>query len=83
MLISGLSQNEQKLLDAHNKYRRVHNAPAMTINTNMSAKAAAWAKHLLSLGTLQHHPHMHGDGENLFYDCSAVQANVEESTDEW
>ena len=86
MLISGLSQNEQKVLAAHNKYRKIHNAPAMRINTQMSAKAAKWAKHLASTATFEHDVHnLNGDGESLFYDCDYGTGTdpVGECTTDW
>ena len=62
---------EQESLDAHNKYRKVHNVPPMKLNPDMSANAAKWAEHMASLGTLEHaeSEERDGNGENIFYAC--------------
>ena len=83
-----LSENEQKVLDAHNKYRKIHNAPAMKINTEMSAEAAEWAEHLASTGTFEHsrsdRADRNSDGENLYYSCSSYDPDpVGDGVKEW
>ena len=79
-----LSENEQKVLDAHNKYREIHNAPAMKINTEMSAEAAEWAEHLASTGTPEHpdRDDRNSDGENLYYSCGSYDP-VGDGVKEW
>ena len=49
---------EQVILGAHNKYRKIHNAPAMRINTDMSPEAAEWAEHMASTGMVVHSDRM-------------------------
>ena len=68
-----LSENQQKVLDAHNKYRETHNAPEMKINTEMSAGAVEWAEHLASTGTSVHSDRddRNGDGENIYNSCGS------------
>ena len=71
MLIAEQSENERKVLDAHNKYRKIHNASPMRIDTEMSAEAKDWAEHLASTGTFQHSKikDRNSDGENLLFAC--------------
>ena len=84
-MIAEHAENEQKVLDAHNKYRKIHDAPAMSINSEMSAKAAEWAEHLATTGTFQHASTKtrHGDGENLYFGCGSISDRVAESTNAW
>ena len=76
--------NEQKVLDAHNKYREIHNAPAMKINTEMSAGATEWAEHLASTGTPVHSDtdDRNGDGENIYNSCGFYDP-VGDGVKEW
>ena len=81
-----LSENEQKVLDAHNKYRETHNALAMKINTEMSAEAAEWAEHLASTGTFEHSDRddRNGDGENIYCSCALYNPDpVGDGIKEW
>ena len=84
MLIAEQSENEQKVLDAHNKYRKIHNAPPMRINTEMSAEAKEWAEHLASTGTFQHSKikDRNSDGENLLFACGMPDP-VDKTIDGW
>lgn len=82
-MIAEHAESEQKVLDAHNKYRKIHDAPAMSINSEMSSKAAEWAEHLASTGTFQHARTKNGDGENLYFGCGSISDPVAESTNGW
>ena len=63
---------QQDALTKHNEYRKLHNAPELTLNKEMSESAASYAKTLVLLGSMDHsrqteRPHQ---GENLFMECS-------------
>ena len=67
-------------LAVQNKYRRIHNAPDMSLDSGMSQQAAAYAQRLARRGSLQHSSSSErpGQGENLAMSCgrdlSAQQA---------
>ena len=72
---------QEDALTKHNEYRKFHNAPALTLNKDMSESAASYAKTLVLLGSMDHskqteRPHQ---GENLFMECS--KANVPSPND--
>ena len=75
---------EQESLDAHNKYRAIHNVAAMKLNKDMNAKATKWAKYMASLGTLKHSESKErdGNGENIYYSCG-MAATGGGVTTEW
>ncbi|XP_028391914.1 uncharacterized protein LOC114516587 [Dendronephthya gigantea] len=75
---------EQEGLEAHNKYRAIHEVAPMKLNTEMNAQAAKWAKHMASLGTLKHAEsnERNGDGENIYYSCG-MAASGGSVTNEW
>ena len=82
----------QNGLRAHNEYRQVHGAPAMTLNAAMSASAQAYAQKLASQlsqgGHLKHAPQSerNGEGENLSMKCgpfSDKMATAREVTKDW
>ncbi|KAM9440837.1 GLI pathogenesis-related 2 isoform 1-T2 [Clarias gariepinus] len=54
-----------EFLQAHNKYRRNHGAPPLTMDPNLNHSAQAWADNLLSIRTLKHSNA--NTGENLYY----------------
>jgi hypothetical protein len=62
---------EQESLDAHNKYRAIHNVAVMSLNKDMNAQAAKWAQYLTSLGKMKHADikERNGNGENIYYSC--------------
>ena len=68
---SAQSEFERESLEAHNKYRGIHNVAPMKLNQDMNAKAAKWAKYMASLGTLKHSKSSERDkdGENIYYGC--------------
>ena len=69
---------QQVGLAAHNKFREIHETPAMTLNAKMCDEAEAYAKTLAKLGKLQHasSEERRGDGENLAYSCSSEPGAV-------
>ncbi|XP_078365356.1 uncharacterized protein LOC144649672 [Oculina patagonica] len=75
------SQFEQDALSIHNRYRAVHNAPALTLNCEMSKKAAAHAQKLADLDTLVQSGYTERpeQGENLSLGC---YENREETAEE-
>ena len=80
------SDDEQEALSLHNKFRAVHEAPAMTLNAEMSQSAASYAQTIASLGTLQHASKQERDnnGENLSYGCSSSKGQtVTEAVTNW
>jgi len=73
-------------LEFHNKFRKAHDVPAMTLNEEMSKSAAAYAAKLAQMGTLQHasKSDRNGHGENLSYGCSSSAAQTpEEAVTNW
>lgn len=77
------SNLEREFLDAHNKYRRTHGAPPLTLSRDLCSSAQKWADHLLSIKTLQHSSTNHG--ENLYYSCSSApkKLNGNDAVDSW
>lgn len=84
ILIAEQSENKKKVLKAHNKYRKIDNASAMRINTNMSAEATDWAEQMASTGTFGHSEFntRNRDGENIYYGCGMPDP-VGDSTTAW
>ena len=64
---------QQFHLDAHNKYRKVHSAPSMTLNSQMSKEAEEYAKKLAKMGDIEHSTkeERNGHGENLAMTCGS------------
>ncbi|XP_053328941.1 Golgi-associated plant pathogenesis-related protein 1 isoform X2 [Spea bombifrons] len=79
----GAGAFEQEALDTHNKYRRQHGAPALTLNQELCESSQKWANHLLSINALQHSNTTHG--ENLWYkwNSSMRDASGSEVVDTW
>ncbi|TNN35054.1 Golgi-associated plant pathogenesis-related protein 1 [Liparis tanakae] len=55
---------QQEYLEAHNAFRRKHNAPPLALSGELTAAAQKWAEHLLAAGSLAHSNTQ--DGENVF-----------------
>ena len=72
-------------LKAHNKYRRIHNAPAMRLNYDMSQQATAYAVRLASMGKLQHSSSSErpGQGENLAMSCGSGGLSAQRAIEMW
>ncbi|KAM6986798.1 GLI pathogenesis-related 2 [Aplochiton taeniatus] len=77
------SNLEKEFVDAHNKYRRTHGAPPLTLSRDLCSSAQKWADHLLSLRSLKHSSTNHG--ENLYYSYSSApkKLNGIDAVDSW
>lgn len=65
-------------------FRKIHNAPQMTLDEKMSQEAEEYAKKLASMGSLQHAQTNYG--ENLAMKCSSRKDDgmtAEEATKNW
>uniref|UniRef100_A0A667ZNB0 Im:7150988 n=1 Tax=Myripristis murdjan TaxID=586833 RepID=A0A667ZNB0_9TELE len=78
-----LKQVSREFLDTHNAYRRDHQAPPLTFNSDLNASAQKWADHLLSTRKLEHSRAK--DGENIFYASSSgpIKMTGKEAVDSW
>ncbi|XP_037708184.1 Golgi-associated plant pathogenesis-related protein 1-like [Drosophila subpulchrella] len=56
---------EQQVLNAHNYYRAMHNAPPLTLNPKLSELASNWANKLMTKNHLKHS--QNGYGENIYW----------------
>ena len=61
-------------LEAHNVLRKLHGSSAMTLDSEMTASAQAWAQKMASMGKLEHTKfgspdNPKKDGENIAYMC--------------
>lgn len=55
-------------LGAHNEYRKLHGAPALTVNADLCKLALDWATNIASKSKLEHSKNKYGDkalGENV------------------
>lgn len=52
------------MLDAHNKYRTAHHAPALKWSTEAASKAKTWAKEMAKTNVFKHGNH-EGMGQNI------------------
>ncbi len=73
---------------AHNIFRKIHEAPDMKMNSEMSKSAEEYAKKLAASGSFQHsnRDERKGDGENLAMKCSSKKGadmTAEEATKNW
>ena len=73
-------------LESHNKYRKIHKVPPLTLNKDICNIAENYAKTLaLKLRCLQHSENTYNDeelGENL-YCCYGMDANGESVSSNW
>lgn len=64
---SGIHETYQKAcLDAHNKYRALHNVPPLKTSAKLQASAIAYAEDLIRRDAFEH-SNAPGVGENLAY----------------
>ena len=75
-------------LKAHNMFRKIHGAPDMKLDEEMTKSAEEYAKKLAKMGTLQHSSsdERSGNGENLAMKCSSLKGDemsAEEATKNW
>ncbi|OHW90098.1 SCP-like extracellular protein [Colletotrichum incanum] len=62
---SGLTADQQRALDLHNKYRADVGNEALTWDDDLAKSAQVWANHLTTVGGLEHDKNPGGQGENL------------------
>ncbi|GKT80408.1 SCP-like extracellular protein [Colletotrichum tofieldiae] len=62
---SGLTADQQRALDLHNKYRADVGNAALTWDNDLAKSAQVWADHLTTVGGLEHDKNPGGQGENL------------------
>ncbi|XP_016329445.1 Golgi-associated plant pathogenesis-related protein 1 [Sinocyclocheilus anshuiensis] len=74
---------KKEFLEAHNQYRKQHQAPELTYSDKLCSAAQKWADHLLSIRSLGHSDTQ--NGENVFYSSSSVKKTPrgKEAVDSW
>ncbi|KAF4114682.1 Golgi-associated plant pathogenesis-related protein 1-like [Onychostoma macrolepis] len=74
---------QQEFLEAHNQYRKQHQAPELTYSDELSSAAQKWADHLQSKKSLSHSDTE--NGENVYYSFSSVKKTPKgkEAVDSW
>ncbi|XP_078365354.1 Golgi-associated plant pathogenesis-related protein 1-like [Oculina patagonica] len=73
-------------LDTHNKFRKIHGVPLMTLDRQMCDQAKAYAQKIAQLGELKHSSKEEREeqGENLSMGCSTNKAQaMEEAVTNW
>ncbi|KAI7801485.1 putative golgi-associated plant pathogenesis-related protein 1, partial [Triplophysa rosa] len=60
---------KKEFLETHNKYRRKHQAPDLTLSDTLCASAQLWADHIFSKKRMEHSDT--DNGENIFYAFSS------------
>lgn len=80
-----LGSFEEDALEEHNKYRRIHDAPDMSLDYSMNQQATAYAQQLARRGTLHHSSSSQrpGQGENLAMLCRGSQVSAQEAVEMW
>ena len=71
-LISDAWRFGQQVLQAHNKFRSIHTAPALRLDNQLTHDAQQYAEYLAKRGTLEHVRDAEY-GENLAMKCMAPQ----------
>ncbi|XP_043113550.1 Golgi-associated plant pathogenesis-related protein 1 [Puntigrus tetrazona] len=74
---------KKEFLEAHNQYRKQHQAPELTYSAELCSAAQTWADHLLSIKSLGHSDTE--NGENVFYSFSSAKKTPKgnEAVDSW
>lgn len=71
----------------HNKYRKIHDAPALKLNSKLNSDAQATAERIASQGSLVHTDDTGGQGESLAKFCTPYELNPDEistrAVDKW
>ena len=83
--LSGFTQFDIEALEAHNKYRRKHHVPPLTLNKDLCKIAQSYAERLLATNSFEHSSNKYKGkeiGENL-YMCSGKVATGEMATTDW
>lgn len=62
---------KREFLEAHNQYRKQHQAPELTYSDELCSAAQKWADHMLSIRSMGHSDTE--NGENVFYSSSSVE----------
>jgi len=80
-----LGSYEEEGLIEHNKYRKIHDAPPMKLDSRMTQQAAAYARRLAGMGTLQHSSSSErpGQGENLAMACGSGGLSAQRAVEMW
>ena len=68
--VSGASQERQVGLQAHNEYRKTHNAPSMQLDPKLNEDAQRYAEKLARESKFEHAENRDGAGENLGLQCA-------------
>ena len=82
----GFSVEEASALAEHNKFRKMHQAPEMTLDRKMCDEAKAYARKLANLRMMIHSTDSEDQGENLSYGCCSgcdKAQTVEEAVKGW
>ncbi len=66
---------KQEFLEAHNQYRKQHQAPELAYSDELCSAAQKWADHMLSEKSMGHSDTK--DGENVFYSFSSKKKTPE------
>ncbi|XP_016095554.1 Golgi-associated plant pathogenesis-related protein 1-like [Sinocyclocheilus grahami] len=74
---------KQEFLEAHNQYRKQHQAPELTYSDELCSAAHKWADHMLSNKALAHSDT--DNGENVFYSYNSDKNTPtgKEAVDSW
>lgn len=80
-----LGSYEKDFLTAHNKYRRIHRAPPMRLDSSVTRQARAYAQRLARMGSLQHSSSSErpGQGENLAMACGSGGLSAQRAVAMW
>ena len=82
----GFSVEDESALAEHNKFRKIHLSPEMTLDKKMCDEAKAYARKLANLRTMIHSSDLKDQGENLSYGCCTgcdKARTVEEAVKGW
>ena len=83
--LSGFRPFDIEALEAHNKYRRKHHVPPLTLNKDLCKIAQSYAERLSATNSFEHSKNKYNGneiGENL-YTCSGKEATGEMATTDW
>ena len=83
--LSGFRPFDIEALETHNRYRRKHHAPPLTLNKDLCKIAQSYAEKLLKTNSFNHSKNKYKGneiGENLFT-CSGKVATGEMATTDW
>lgn len=64
--LSRYTDFQKECLEAHNKYRKLHNVEPLVLNKKMCDFAQEWANDISKRAVLQHRPNTNY-GENIYY----------------